>query len=72
VRWPWIRRRAREKSLAGAQEATRSAEASRVQAEADWLDAMKRRPEAVRVTKELREHNAANRYDDWLTTIVRR
>lgn len=36
------------------------------------MEAMKRRPEAARVTKALREHNAANHYDDWLTTIVRR
>lgn len=70
--WPWRWRSERRAAIARARQATDDADESRVQAEADWMDAMKRRPEAARITKALREHNAANHYDDWLTDIVRR
>lgn len=68
--WKWRseRRAARERG----EQVTRDAIASRLQAEADWMEAVKRRPEAARLTETLAEHNSANRYDDWLLGIVRR
>lgn len=72
MRWPWKWRGERRAALERSEQAAREADESRLQAEADWMEAMRRRPEAVRVTKALADHNAANRYDDWLLGIVRR
>lgn len=55
-----------------ARDATRSADASHAQAEADLATAIEGRDEAAEVTAELRAHNTANRYGDWLVEIVRR
>lgn len=67
-----IWRHGQRQSMRDALTATRMADASRAQAEEDWLCAMESRVEAVRVTEDLRVHNAANHYDDWLPQIMRR
>lgn len=72
--WGWLHGGRESERVSGleAQAATESADASRVQAEEDWLDAMECRVEADSLTRTLRAHNAANRYDDWILGIVRR
>lgn len=72
--WGWLHggHESERESGLEAQAATESADASRAQAEEDWLEAMECRVEADAVTRALRAHNAANRYDDWIMGIVRR
>lgn len=53
-------------------DATRLATASHVRATADLAQARQDGVEAAELTQALRDHNDANRYDDWLTGIVRR
>lgn len=53
-------------------DATRLADASHTRAQADLDRARQCGIEAAEIVEILREHNAANRYDDWLATVVRR
>lgn len=53
-----------------AQDASRCARESAVQAEADRQAAASRRREAEHLERKLRAHNTANRYDDWLRQMV--
>lgn len=55
-----------------ARNAARAADASHAQAEVDLATAIESRDEAFEVAAELRAHNVANRYADWLVGIVRR
>ena len=52
-------------------EAAKRAKESQEQAAADLVSARRSRVEAERVILELRRHNTANRYDEWLTQIGR-
>lgn len=73
--WEWVAallRRSNKLSRRQALEATHQAVQSRVRADSDLAKAVEGREEAARITERLREHNAANSYDDWLTAIVRR
>lgn len=66
-----LSRRARN-SQRESMDATRSANQSHIRAEADLAQAMEHGAEAAELAQTLRDHNAANSYDDWLTGIVRR
>ena len=51
--------------------AAESAMLSNEQSRSDLLDAQTARSEAEAVIHELRRHNSANRYDEWLARIAR-
>jgi hypothetical protein len=47
-----------------------AAKASMAQANRDCAEAMMLRAEARQITERLREHNEANRYDEWLKGVL--
>jgi hypothetical protein len=65
--------------LLGGRRPTPEAQAARVeaaeslaQAAQDRAEAVAHRAEAERITAQLRQHNAANRYDEWLREVLSR
>ncbi len=61
----------REKPTGEAQEALLRADRSRAQAFVDHDRARRLREETDRVAEKLAEHNAANRYADWIMRVVK-
>lgn len=73
--WRWLTRLLRRGDRTSKREAlnaTLSADESHAQATVDLATAIESRDEAFEVAAELRAHNVANRYGDWLVGIVRR
>jgi hypothetical protein len=62
MRWFWKRHRPESAARA----ALRCAENSNAQADRDLKRAVRNLHESKEITSRLREHNAANHYDDWL------
>lgn len=63
--WPFDR-----EPLGGGAAAVREAGKSREVADADRLKAADLRRRAEEAAKIVREHNAANKYDDWLRKVM--